>query len=63
MQAWLLESATLAEYARQLADMLDEAPRVGTAVDKPEGMRRVEFSDELLRVIARHLRQLVAREG
>ena len=40
----------------QIADMLESAPRMGVAEDKPEGQRYVQISDSLARALAASIR-------
>lgn len=44
------------EYLRQVAEMLEESPRLGQPEDKPEGARYIVLSDTLARQIAAKLR-------
>ena len=44
----------------EIADVLENAPRRGAAVDEPEGLRYALFSDKLLQRMARDLRLAAA---
>jgi hypothetical protein len=41
---------------REIADLLDAAPRLGAATDEPEGARWIQLSDTLATKLAKHLR-------
>lgn len=49
------------EYLRGLAEVLENAYRVGADVDSPEGVRWIEISDELATIIVEQLRAIAAR--
>lgn len=50
------------KYLRDLARMLDDANRLGEDEDGPEGVRYIQISDILARMIARQLRQIAGRK-
>ena len=45
-------------YLKDLANSLDGAERIGAAKDVPEGVRYVQFSDTLARIISSKLRDI-----
>ena len=49
------------EYLTQLAIELDDAERLGAEEDDPEGVRWIQISDTLAKMIAQKLRHISSR--
>lgn len=49
-------------YLRWLAELLRRIPRMGLAIDIPEGMRYIQLSDTLTLAIASSLEAIIAQE-